>query len=839
MTTLAHRSALGGPRSGGVPARRAVIRWAGRMFRREWRQQLLVVTLLAVAVTAAIGSITIVYNTSAERANDAEFGSANVIIDLDAADARKLEAGLASVKKSLGTTDVIGHRSVTVPGTVEKLDIRSQDPDGAYGSGLLALRQGSYPEGHGQVAVTDGVAKLLRLEIGSTLAVEGLRRKVVGIVENPRKLSDEFALVSPSSAGAQDYVSVLVRADVASFDSVGDSLGGGALMSMRARGNDQPVGDELAMFSVVTVFLLLASLVAAAGFAVVAQRRLRQLGMLAAVGATQKHLRLVLITNGVFVGTIAALIGTIAGLALWVVFAPTLEAAIDHRVDRLSLPWGLLVATVLVAVLGATAAAWWPGRTVSRLPVVLALSGRPPSPRPARYSAIAAAVLIAVGIGSLALSSRDKPLFIVAGIVATILGCLLLGPLAIRIFSRVAGRVSIAPRLALRDLARYQARSGAALAAITLALGIAAAVVIVASAEEGKSASEPPNLSNRQIRVYLGAGEARELIPVLASAEVERLAASVRQLAAQLDGAAVLTLHNALQPGTQTSVFEGTRVRFPIALMRAKDTGGGRKLYTPESQLFVATPAVLRYLGIDPDTVDPSTDYLADSTVRTGELVVLSGVGRKEFRVSNVQRVDISGHLFGSAGQEASGKPPTFITLDGLRRHGWKQISAGWLVESKRPLTSDQIADARELAANAGLTTEVRHEATSLTAAKSIATGAGAFLALAILTMTVGLIRSEAAGDLRTLTATGATSRIRRTLTGATAGALALLGALLGVAGAYVLLAALYYDDLGHLSNVPVFYLALAVLGLPLAAAAAGWLLAGREPATIARPAIE
>ena len=67
------------------------------------------------------------------------------------------------------------------------------------------------------------------------------------------------------------------------------------------------------MFSVATVFLLLASLVAAAGFAVVAQRRLRQLGMLAAIGATQKHLRLVLLTNGAVVGAIAALLGTIVG----------------------------------------------------------------------------------------------------------------------------------------------------------------------------------------------------------------------------------------------------------------------------------------------------------------------------------------------------------------------------------------------------------------------------------------------------------------------------------------------------------------------------------------------
>ncbi len=91
------------------------------------------------------------------------------------------------------------------------------------------------------------------------------------------------------------------------------------------------------MFSVATVFLLLASLVAAAGFAVVAQRRLRQLGMLAAIGATEKHLRLVLLANGAIVGAIAAVVGTTVGLAAWVVFAPTLESAVrpPHRSAQL------------------------------------------------------------------------------------------------------------------------------------------------------------------------------------------------------------------------------------------------------------------------------------------------------------------------------------------------------------------------------------------------------------------------------------------------------------------------------------------------------------------------
>ena len=262
------------------------------------------------------------------------------------------------------------------------------------------------------------------------------------------------------------------------------------------------------MFSVATVFLLLASLIAAAGFAVVAQRRLRQLGMLAAIGATQKHLRLVLVTNGAIVGAIAAVCGTIVGLALWLAVAPTLESAVDHRIDRLSLPWGLIATAVLLAVLAATAAAWWPARTVARVPVMLALSGRPPraearAPRGDR--------------GRGADRARHR------------LPRALRAETGRRSSSPGSWRRSSAPcswarwRSASSPVWPGDSRSrrdwrcetsfatrpvpGAALAAVTLALGIAATVVVVASAEEAEQAAEPPNLSDRQIRVYLGPPE--------------------------------------------------------------------------------------------------------------------------------------------------------------------------------------------------------------------------------------------------------------------------------------------------------------------------------------------
>lgn len=76
-------------------------------------------------------------------------------------------------------------------------------------------------------------------------------------------------------------------------------------------------------------------------------------------------------------------------------------------------------------------------------------------------------------------------------------------------------------------------------------------------------------------------------------------------------------------------------------------------------------------------------------------------------------------------------------------------------------------------------------------------------------------------------------------ITGATAGALALLGALLGTGGAYVALVAWHRSDLHPLTKVPYLDLVVIIAGLPLLAIAAGWLLAGREPASIAHQPLE
>jgi putative ABC transport system permease protein len=102
------------------------------------------------------------------------------------------------------------------------------------------------------------------------------------------------------------------------------------------------------------------------------------------------------------------------------------------------------------------------------------------------------------------------------------------------------------------------------------------------------------------------------------------------------------------------------------------------------------------------------------------------------------------------------------------------------------------------------------------------------------------LIRSETARDLRTLTATGASARTRRMITAATAAALGLLGAALGIAGAVIAgLAWTHSNPSAAFDDVLVSDVLILLAGLPLIAAGAGWLLAGREPEVIGRQPLD
>ncbi|MDQ3476595.1 MAG: FtsX-like permease family protein, partial [Actinomycetota bacterium] len=540
---------------GGRAARTAMVRWAWRLFRREWREQILVLALLTLAVAASVGGAAAAYNL-APAAGNADFGSASHSIAFDESNPRAIRAVVAAVEQQLGTTDVIQRRFVSLPGLFDPVELREQSPDGPYSAPMLALLDGRYPSADGEVAVTDAAADTLQVEVGKTFALDGSDWTVVGTVENPSNFDDEFVLLAPTGDRPADSVTILVEG---SDDQLSSFRGpDGISTTIAGRPANEDVAAAGGVLAVSTVLLMLVGLIAGAGFVVLAHRRLRQLGLLAAIGATERHLRVVMVANGAVVGAIAAVLGIVVALATWIAMVPTLETAVRHRIETFDVPWWLIGTGFVLAVATATGAAWLPARAIARTSVVDALSGRPPHPKAKRGSAVVAVLLVITGTVMLAVG-RDpfqswiNALLLVGGTAALIVGILLLSPLAIQGLAVVRGRSSVAVRLAVGDLIRYRSRSGAALAAISLVLAMAAAIVISSSAALYASAAEG-NLSNQQLLIRVGeipgAGDVAP-VPERTPAEIERLDDRVQEIATLLGQAAVIPVDVAVGPAME------------------------------------------------------------------------------------------------------------------------------------------------------------------------------------------------------------------------------------------------------------------------------------------------
>ncbi len=156
-------------------------------------------------------------------------------------------------------------------------------------------------------------------------------------------------------------------------------------------------------------------------------------------------------------------------------------------------------------------------------------------------------------------------------------------------------------------------------------------------------------------------------------------------------------------------------------------------------------------------------------------------------------------------------------------------------METDGPVGPTEFEHVRALAAEAGITVERRDDQADLAGLRTRATILGLLMSLAVVGLTVGLIRTEATRDVSILVATGATRRIRRTLTAATAGGLAGLAAVLGTVGAYLTVAAMRSSQLASLLPIPLGHVALVTVGIPVVATLGAWILAGSH-APAARP---
>ncbi len=842
--------------NGGVPARRAVIRWAWRLLRREWRQQLLILALITVAVAATFVGSAVATSTPAPAG--AGFGTATDMATLGPGP--HLSAQIATIAHRFGRVGVIENETFPVPGSVATYSLRAQNPAGPFGQPMLSLVSGHYPSGPGQVAVTRGVASELHLRVGGTWRAGGSARRVVGIVTNPQNLLDQFALVAAGQVSAPTQVTVLFDARRAIPRALSP-----AVLSRASVASANVLNPVTISLAAATLGMVLIALVAVGGFTVLAQRRLRSIGMLGAQGATNASVGLVVSANGFATGVVGAVAGFVLGLAAWLAYRPRAEASAHHIIGAFQLPWLVIFVSMALAVLAAYLAAVRPARAIARMPTVAALAGRPPAPRRARrWAGPAGAGLLVLAFFLIGLASEqatsaaaengDKSalfLTLVVGLIVLCAGVVLAAPACLALLAWAAQRAPIVVRLALRDLARYRSRSGAALGAISISVLIVVIICVIAAARFGSAVDYVgPNLAPDQLVVYPAAGHvhaagrpgaghgtngSRPATSVLThsatgSFPTEVTGAQLAAMAAQARGmAALLGSRDVVQLEETDS-----------ALQRA---ASGRNWY---GAVYVATPPLLRAFGIAAAQVSPDAEIL---TMRPG----LSGLTEMQLQYG-AYKVGPAGPgspcppdscLANPAIQEISALPSgtsapnTVITEHAVRQLHLTTSTAGWLIQTPDSLTASQISAAQHAAAAAGLAVETRDRIPTSAEILSTATVAGILLALGILAMAVSLLRSETASTRRTLTATGASGAAGRAISAATAGALALAGAVVGTAAGYTAAIGFFrtsqLDTLSSLSSIPVASLLFILVGMPLIAVIGGWLLAGREPRAIGR----
>jgi putative ABC transport system permease protein len=273
--------------------------------------------------------------------------------------------------------------------------------------------------------------------------------------------------------------------------------------------------------------------------------------------------------------------------------------------------------------------------------------------------------------------------------------------------------------------------------------------------------------------------------------------------------------------------------------------------------VYVATPQLLATYRIKASQIAPGTDIL---TVRPGlagepHMEMLWGIGSVSDSsvpppppgFAGGPPCTLSSHCLTSPAIQTvsslpsgTAAPNTVATEYAVSKYHMQSQLSGWLIQAPAPLTAAQLSAVRQFGNANEVQVLTATYNPSLADFTRGATALGIVIVLSVLAMSVGLIRSETAPDLRTLTATGASGATRRAITAATAAALGLLGAILGMAGAVIAGMAWTHSGVtATAGGVPITDIVILLIGLPLVAAIGGWLLAGREPPAIARQPIE
>ncbi|MEU1723532.1 FtsX-like permease family protein [Nonomuraea sp. NPDC005692] len=716
--------------------------------------------------------------------------------------------------------------NVRLPDGFNQADVVEVDLRDPMTAGMRTLEQGRYAAAPGEVAISPKMADL-GVRVGDTLTVRRPDRavKVVGVAENPNRPGILELAALPegllnrqndgnSSGWLADTSGPVTRSKVRQLNKAGLGVASRAVLDAHTGdGSHQIWNDprELVQLGVVIVLVVMeTALLAGPAFAVGLRRRRRELAVISAQGGSARHLRVIVLADGLVLGGAAAVLGVVLGIGPGLLVESIAARELDWSHGPVDVPWLPVLGVAALGLVSGLIAAIVPAVQASRQNTAQILAGRAAEVRGRARRPLLGIVLVTAGLGAIEYAMTRGPVTMTAAFVPCVLGMVALMPWLVQATSRIAARLPLPLRLSVRDAARHRVRTASATAAVMAATMGAVAIGIATSSTY--TSQKENNFSVFPLGTTVVGGTTG-----MDDQQWARLKDAVR---ARFPGAEVATGQEATNNKggllllTVTMNCESCLHRFygrtPIGgadllafLQKRRDPQAAAALAAGKAVAF--SPHSVRD-GMIEVTSEP-WDSNGTSTSRT-------------FRVPAVV----------SSGADAL-QTGAVIPPQALAKAGIGTVERSLYVASLPQDERRMEADLRgELDSDMYLYSE-REEGEERASVLMLLLGAALILVLGGTFAATGLAAADMRPDLNNLSAIGAAPRVRRLVVAAQAAYIAGLGAVVGLVGGVVGGLALTWPMQrrgefgqnggmeGSVIDVPWLFLAAVVVGLPLVAA--------------------
>ncbi|MER6705376.1 ABC transporter permease [Streptomyces fumanus] len=404
----------------------------------------------------------------------------------------------------------------TLAGNWTRNDLRSME-----------ITSGHAPRGPTEAMVDADTADKHDLKIGDelrTISQTGdFRSRIVGIatftVTNPGASVVYFdtATAQRELLGATDRFSqVNITAEAGVSDArlkrnVTATLGGAYKVQTAKEASDEGRADvgefmdviKYAMLGFAGIAFLVGIFLIINTFSMLVAQRTREIGLMRAIGSSRKQVNRSVLLEALLLGVVGSVLGVAAGVGIAIGLMKLMSAAgMNLSTDDLTVKAATPVAGLVLGVVVTVLAAYLPARRAGKVSPMAALrdAGTPADGKAGRVRALIGLVLTAAGGAALyaagtADKASDGSLMLGAGVVLTLIGFVVIGPLlagaVVRVISAVLLR-AFGPvgRMAERNALRNPRRTGATGAALMIGLALVACLSVVGSSMVASATSE-------------------------------------------------------------------------------------------------------------------------------------------------------------------------------------------------------------------------------------------------------------------------------------------------------------------------------------------------------------